>query len=661
MNFYTSQNIHYLKDYILHRKYIFIGIILLFIIALLSFLIIGTSKKTQNKIVNSRISKVWHVTFSYDTQNGQVKVRKVVVGKGVAVKTPFTFSPYVLKIKNSLQQSLFETNVTITEGMVYNTYINPSASGSAKIDSPSLPPTIETRITVPYFDSASSIELFRDKIKILEFRPVKSTSFKVVKEANAAPFSEACGPVNIVFLSEGYQDMNKYRTDVQKVKQVLLSTEPYASNPTALDLSRIIENPSSNPLGCIQGGRLYTQCVVDPNTVNQKVVPLIFEKFPELIDNADYLKIIVLANAPAELKGESYKILGVVSGIGGFMSTFTTLPDQFVTESIIQNTEIHEIGGHAIGRLFDRYVYNSSNSNLTATQISNTRQSIISEPSNCSPNPLGEPFWTTIGISQGYQKCHLEDMYAPEPQACRDQFGNMTDRGNPNSVMSGGECGKNLFDRTEQAFIRTQIIPRYLKQCSLQPSNTPSPVSQESTPTLPQARSFKIKGTVILRSPAGNESSCPANTMRIDLDGPTTKTIIIPSDGTFDFSNLISGTYTVTLRYIANATFITTQPVTLSDSNPEATVSFFLAACFVSPGISPTPTGISGPTEIITRSPTPLPSPQGSGRGGSNRGAAAPQPEEEVALYDCRPVTDSQIVNGKTVQISRLQCDPVAP
>lgn len=195
--------------------------------------------------------------------------------------------------------------------------------------------------------------------------------------------------------------------------------------------------------------------------------------------------------------------------------------------SIIQNqdyfdrTVIHEIDGHLIGKLYDRYIYPPT---LHVPQlIDNLR-------SNCTDNSQGETWWKDVGgtplVSGGTagQGCMRQSYFAPAANSCPDPR-----MGTLNSIMSAANCWSQTvsvgFDATEQYWIKNFIIPKYT--CS-SPGATPTggasnptPRTGTSTPIpLPTGRSpfQKVNITecrqVCVRTQSGNVCTlaCPTPT-----------------------------------------------------------------------------------------------------------------------------------------------------
>ena len=118
----------------------------------------------------------------------------------------------------------------------------------------------------------------------------------------------------------------------------------------------------------------------------------------------------------------------------------------FQTHSNLLKVASHEVLGHGVGYLYDRYIYDFSNPN---SQITN-----VSPESNCSGNPQGAPFWSSVSGSQVSQGCTSQYMQAPYPRDC----GNA---GSSQSMMSAVPCGASEFDSVEQAWIRNNIMSKY--------------------------------------------------------------------------------------------------------------------------------------------------------------------------------------------------------
>ena len=178
---------------------------------------------------------------------------------------------------------------------------------------------------------------------------------------------------------------------------------------------------------------------MDSSQAYLKTRAIAFNKYPDLqgVDQ-DHLKLIILADADPEPSG-SLLILGVMRGVGSDFGVFQT-------HSNLLKVASHEVLGHGVGYLYDRYIYDFSNPN---SQITN-----VSPESNCSGNPQGAPFWSSVSGSQVSQGCTSQYMQAPYPRDC----GNA---GSSQSMMSAVPCGASEFDSVEQAWIRNNIMSKY--------------------------------------------------------------------------------------------------------------------------------------------------------------------------------------------------------
>jgi len=217
--------------------------------------------------------------------------------------------------------------------------------------------------------------------------------------------------LKLVFISDGYKSESDFNSDVESMAAGFKSQAPYSEKPEIFDVRRIYNNI---PLGCVRNGKLYTQCLNDATTL-AKLNLLTSERYPELRGlNTDYLKFIILADADPESFGNRIR-LGVSKGVGGQFAAFQTHYKPLYTA-------VHEVLGHEIGFLHDRYI------------SPNYHKLFAAPPSNCSgltTNKYDIWWLNEVPGTELYKGCNSIDLYAPYPRNC-----NPSEAGYSGSMMS---------------------------------------------------------------------------------------------------------------------------------------------------------------------------------------------------------------------------------
>src|SRR3989344_2178936 len=462
----------------LPKKAILIAIIMFVVLALtlVPFLISNFSKKPDPFTPDTpKPAKSWEIIF--ENKDQVLTVKSVTIKNAVSIKSPFKFSPYTLTVLDKTGQTLYEDNVQINERIHVDPMITPQGSPSAELP-------IESMITVPYFDGAEKIQISKENLPILELIPPKKISLQLIDIAQAQN-SASCKPLNLVFISDGYSDMNKYHQHVDTIKQVFSNVAPYSSKN--IFSFKTIDNPSSNPLNCVAGGQLNVSCLYSISSIAN----LVFSRFPELPTTSGYTKFVILADALPNTDGT----LGAALGVGGQIAVFET-------RVFSNQVTLHEVSGHAIGFLNDRYVHANPSYGLP-----------LRARSNCTDNPAGEQFWQSLGYSSSFLGCMNRAWYAPtdNKDCINGNPGTLLSTGPRTTAMSAGGCGQPVFDAVEQEWIKTQILPNYSDvSCLLPPSPSPSP-SPSPTPSPPPSLSpSPIPSGSNLTSPSLAPSASPS-------------------------------------------------------------------------------------------------------------------------------------------------------
>lgn len=469
-----------LKLFFLSKKGILILLIFSIIfLPVLYFTLLNQSEIAQKRVakkVSQSASKIWQLTLSLDTKTDKISLTKIDIENGTAPASPFEDSPYLAQVLDSNSNILFKTHLNLIQDIAYNSYFAPDiASEEAKISAPKFA-TIETPLALPYFAQAKDIKILKNNIEILNISPPKLTSFSLFTPAFAQTNAASCKKLYVVFIAEGYTDFAKFRNDADTVKNSILSVEPFSKYADRIDFSKKIEN--REPLGCISAERLNNNCL--NNTLNNKVSQMGQNQFPDLPKTPNFVKYVVLVDRDYQQTGPN-SYLGGSAVIGGQLSVMST----HLETNLAAKLYIHEIGGHLIGKLFDRYIY----PDLSEEEKAYKKRVIEALASNCSLNQEGESFWQqarslAAGEKNAYPDCVIKEegkppiTFAPSAQNCP------RDRGNANSVMSALECGENNknFDQVEKWYLEEKILKNY-SSCSTSGNSSPKQTAPDQNKT----------------------------------------------------------------------------------------------------------------------------------------------------------------------------------
>jgi len=411
---------------VLKRVLIAIAVVLLLVLVPSLILL----SKNNFKVVQKPLDKTWEMVVSFDTNSEKLTLKKLnLLDKKVKQDNRSAgFSLYELIMYDGSNEAIYRTKINITTALLWDMSIEPPASGSAN---PPPPEKLETVLYVPFLDKGVKILIKKNNEEILRVDLPKKTGFNypIIPKVFAQDANQACSPLVVAFVSDGYTDFNKFHQDIDAFKQVFFSTEPYPSQ-NIFDF-RVVDNSQS--LGCKSTRSL--NCINNP-----AVVQVANSAHP------DASKVIVLVNMPIPSGGP----LGVTSGIGGNIAVFPNNDG-----NITNNTRIvaaHEFLGHAVGLLYDRYVSASS----SYGKISGTTRS------NCTDNSVGEIFWQGAGSTGVFKGCGNKNNYAPTELTCSSRNSALLSGGNSTTIMSAVGCASTLtFDSVEQYWIRTQVLPLY--------------------------------------------------------------------------------------------------------------------------------------------------------------------------------------------------------
>lgn len=432
------------------------------LILLIPLILLSTKQKPTPSPVET--PKTWEIILNYNSPAQSLSLKKLSLLEK-EIKQDFRsaqYSPYELVVSDKADRALFRTKINITQQFIYE-IDEPLSSASAALVQPE---NLETIIYIPYQSSATKVVINENYSTVLQINVIPSLSFNLVPQVFAQTNSQSCGALQVVFISDGYTNFNQYHQQVTAIENKLKSTQPYTSvQPSIFDF-KVIDN--SQPLGCTQG--LFS-CANN----SSRILQLGYGSYPSAS------KFIVLVNAtnPGAIDN-----LGLTNDIGGNLAMlYTNVPN--APADLYTKVAAHEVLGHAVGQLYDRYV----SLNPGYTPISGGIKS------NCTDNPSGESWWRSAGSTGTYRGCANPSLYAPFPPTCRATQ-RLSSLGSPQTIMSADGCNSDVFDSVEQAWIRERVLPLYQNACPVTPTatptatattptSTPRPTSTGPIPTLP--------------------------------------------------------------------------------------------------------------------------------------------------------------------------------
>ncbi len=607
----------------LKKKTVIVFIILALIIVLASALIILTNRSLAVK------EKSWEIDLTYNSSTKKLSLDKLTLlnQQTITDQRGALYSPYKLEVLDKKGKVIFGEKINITEQILYDYFIN------APDNSLSLPSGIKTVLFIPYQNGSSKIVISRNNNVVLKISLPQAVSFNFVSQANALTQSVSCGPITTVFINDNYTNITQFKNDVSYLENLYNSTPPYNITPSIFNFEEV---DAAQNYGCAKSG--ITWCM-ENLTGSIKNVGLKYypnaQKFIVLVDNP---------NAMAVDGG----IAGLVNGVGGDVIIYTNYVYSGPTGGKPFAAASHELEGHAVGYLWDRYV--STDPSYSAIPAGYPK-------SNCSTNPSGESFWSGAGSTGVYKGCANSSQYAPFPLTCQSGTKNLISGGTNNTIMSAIGCAPNEFDSVEQAWIKSNILP-YYQPCSGGPqttnSPTPTPVPSSSptfTPTpsptpTPQPIVHSITGTAFVDN-NNNGVQDPGEQgyqgLNISIQGPISATTTTDFSGKYAFINVPVGTYSLQAFDKRLTISFSLNNLSILQNTLTQTMNFPIPAYALN---TPTPTPISTafptptPTPFAVLSPTPT-----------------PQSYSSAATYTC--VFDSSCITGQSsIQICPLKCTP---
>lgn len=442
------------------KKILYLFSAILFIVgALLLFSLLKPSpqpaqqngqSKSIDEFLASETQLTWKLTMSYDLSSNTLTLDSLdLLNK--AIKQDFRLSqnsPFDLNMLDKNNALVYQTKISVSS-------ILPDMPISADTSAP------KTIVYVPYVDRGEKIWILNNNKLVLQVTLPSATNQtngrKVIQQAYAEELSE-CRPIQIVFMSDGYSNMDEFHSDVEYVKNALINTAPFSES--SFDF-QVIDNTSPLDCGSIEGG---TACMN-----SSRVTDIGFTQFP------DATIFAVISNTTTG--GGTAKKPGNVAII---RKSGSSLND-------IGETGIHEILGHALSGFQERYVMSAG---PLADSFENAFR-IFGPNNNCSANSDGEDWWREAREPNGqnaYPGCAgSPNLYAPEPLSCPKSTAvvgavSVQELGTPESIMSSPPCARPQFDAVETYWIQHNVLPNF--SCGEPKENTKPTTSPRATPTI---------------------------------------------------------------------------------------------------------------------------------------------------------------------------------
>lgn len=462
------------------KTFILTGLFLIIVFLLSTALLIINSNKSSQQL-----DKTWQIEVTYNSNAKKLSLDKLTVinRKTVPDERNALYSPFKLQVLGKNGNVIFQKKVNVTEQILYDLFINAPDSNL------SMPTDLKSVIFVPFQADAAKIIILRNSDTVLQINLPKLTSLGFIKSAQAAQQSVSCGPITTVFINDNYTNTDRFKSDVSYLENVYNTIPPYNINPSVFDFKEV-DFPQS--FGCATLG--ITSCINNLQGAIKNAGLRYFpnaQKFIVLVDNSNALII-------------DGGIAGLVNGMGGDVIIYTNYVYPGPTGGKAFASAAHELEGHAVGYLWDRYVSSDPKySTITSGD----------QPSNCSTNPQGESFWARAGSTGVFQGCSNQGQYAPYPLTCQSNTKALISGGTNDTIMSAIGCAPDQFDQVEQAWIVNNILS-YYKPCSGTPlaTITPLPAVNPLPTPVPTTSVTPVPTPVIITEPTVLSSPTPAPT-----------------------------------------------------------------------------------------------------------------------------------------------------
>ena len=621
----------------LKRKTFILGIVIFLLLVTSIILIAGKFLISQDKS--------WQINLVYNSSTKKLSLEKLTLlqTKIVPDGRGALYSPYSLKVLDKAKKTLYESRINISEEILYDYYVNTPDNPNLSFSN-----LFKSVVYVPYQAGASEIVISKENNVVLKINLPKNVSFDFIEKAKAQAGNVSCGPVTTVFINDNYTNINQFKNDVSSLKNMYNTTSPYNVTPSIFDFKEI-DNPQN--FGCSTRG--VSWCI---KNLSEAIKTTGLRSYPNAV------KFVVIVNSPNALQVDG-GIAGLVNGVGGDVIIYTNFVYPGLLGSKPFAAATHELEGHAIGYLWDRYV--SSDQNYSPI-LAGYKQS------NCSLSPNGADFWKNAGSTGVFKGCANQNQYAPFPLTCNSGTRLLISGGTFDTIMSAIGCSPNKFDSVEENWIKNNILPFY-KPCSggpqvtLPPISTPTPTPTPTpvpTPTpTPIAIIHNIKGTAFIDYNYNNkqDSNEPGYSgLNVSLSGPVSQTTVTDSSGRYIFANLPTGSYVIRASD-QRISFRPSNLIDLGQNISDVTANFPIPpSALATPTPVPTPVPTPAPTPIPTPIPTPVPTPTQNPFPTLNPVLTTPAPTSTPApadTYNC--VMDPSCISGQGIlQMCPLICTP---
>jgi len=389
--------------------------------------------------------KTWEITLSFNSDTQKLSLKKLTLLDKL-IRPDYrgaNDSAYALTVSDKANKPLYQTKIHITEELSYSIFLYPQATVSAK---PNLPKIYDSTVFIPWFENASQVQIDKDNQPVLKFDLNNSKASLPIQLAKTAyaQANQTSGPLKVVIIGDSFPSESQFQQQAQTLISALQGAPPYSE--AASPLFDFVVGNTVQFLGCFANPFQATCTEANIRAIGHNFSPTA-GKF-----------IVLTYDSQAHFTGLTNDVGGDISLIGANLPSGVTF----------NKVSVHEFLGHSVGELYDRYALTSKPGIKRGIK------------SNCSDNPSGESFWRGAGANGPYpQGCDSPNLYAPFPNDCPAppippgyQGPIITSGGSRGTIM--GVCAETApgFDSVEQAWIRTQIIPRY-QGVVTNPSPTP--------------------------------------------------------------------------------------------------------------------------------------------------------------------------------------------